>query len=82
MRAPCSFEYTRVYTGLVSLIRCQGMLMPVVLASTSMIYLKVRFRYRRRHIYARYARTGMRAPCSFEYLYAGWVSLKVDVYEC
>ena len=34
------------------------------------------------HIYARNARTGMRAQCSFEYLYTGWVSLIVDVYEC
>ena len=33
------------------------------------------------HIYARNERTGMRTQCSFEYLYTGWVSLIVDVYE-
>ena len=67
MHAPCSFEY--IYTG-VGVIhnRRLGMLMPVVLASSSMIYLKVTFRYRRRHMFARSARAGMHAPCSFKYM--------------
>ena len=43
----------RIYADRVGAINsaCLGMLMPVVLASTSMVYLKVRFRYRRRRVY-------------------------------